>query len=198
VIGYFSGRSPDAEGPLRLPFLKALEAEGFVTERNVALEYRFAEGHDGRLRKLAAELVDRQVSLLVATDRPSALAARAATATIPIVFTIGLDPVRSGLVASFNRPSGNATGVSIFTVELGPKRLGLVRELLPKSRLIAFVVNANSDATPFQIQEMQAAADAIGQALLVVRIGTEDEVDQAFMTMAEHKVAAILYAAANA
>jgi putative tryptophan/tyrosine transport system substrate-binding protein len=195
VIGYFSGRSPDAEIPLRMPFLKALEAEGFVAERNVAMEYRFAEGRDDRLPKLAAELVDRQVSLLVATDRPSALAARAATATIPIVFTIGLDPVLSGLVASFNRPSGNATGVSIFTVELGPKRLGLLRELLPKSGLIAFVVNANSGATPFQIQEMQAAADAIGQALLVVRIGTEDELDQAFATMAEHKVAAILYGA---
>ena len=195
VIGYFSGRSPGAEIPLRMPFLKALEAEGFVAERNVAIEYRFAEGRDDRLPKLAAELVDRQVSLLVATDRPSALAARAATATIPIVSTIGSDPVQSGLVASFNRPGGNATGVSIFTVELGPKRLGLVRELLPKSSLIAFVVNPNSGATPFQIQEMQAAADAIGQALLVVRIGTEDEVDQAFATMAEHKVAAIFYGA---
>jgi putative ABC transport system substrate-binding protein len=103
VIGYFSGRSADAEVPLRISFLKALGAEGFVPERNVEIEYRFAEGHDDRLPKLAAELVHRQVSLLVATDRPSALAARAATATIPIVFTIGLDPVQLGLVASFNR-----------------------------------------------------------------------------------------------
>jgi putative ABC transport system substrate-binding protein len=195
VIGYFSGRSPDAEAPLRVPFLKALEGSGFTAGRNVAIEYRFSEGQDERLPTLVAEFVRRQVTILVATDRPSALAARAATATIPIVFTIGLDPVQAGLVASFNRPSGNATGVSLLTVELGPKRLGLVRELLPKPGLIAFVVNANSGTTPYQIQEMQAAADAIGQALLVVRVGTEDEVDQAFASMAERNVAAILYGA---
>jgi ABC-type uncharacterized transport system substrate-binding protein len=127
VIGYFSARSHDAEAPIRMPFLKALEESGFAAGRNVAIEYRFAEGQDERLPALAAELVRRQVVMLVATDRPSALAARAATTTIPIVFTIGLDPVQLGLVASFNRPRGNATGVSLLTVELGPKRLGLVR-----------------------------------------------------------------------
>src|SRR5262245_18345854 len=104
VIGYFSGRSPDAEAPIRVPFLKALEGSGFAVERNIAIEYRFAEGQDGRLPVLAAELVRRQVAMLVATDRPSALAAKAATATIPIVFTSGSDPVQAGLVASFNRP----------------------------------------------------------------------------------------------
>jgi putative ABC transport system substrate-binding protein len=109
------------------------------------------------------------------------------------VFISGSDPVQLGLVASFNRPGGNATGVSIFTTELGPKRLGLVRELLPKPGLIAFVVNANTASTPFQIQEMQAAAHAIGQPLFVVGVGTEDEVDQSFATMAERNVAAILY-----
>jgi len=101
--------------------------------------------------------------MLVATDRPSALAAREATSTIPIVFTIGLDPVQIGLVTSFNRPGGNATGVSMFTTELGPKRLGLVRELLPKQGTIAFVVNPNSGTTPSQIQEMQAAAQSVGR-----------------------------------
>jgi putative tryptophan/tyrosine transport system substrate-binding protein len=121
--------------------------------------------------------------------------AKAATATIPIVFTSGFDPVQIGLVASFNRPGGNATGVSLLTTELGPKRLGLLRELLPKPGTIAFVANANSAATPFQIQEMQAAAQAVGQPLLVVSVGTEDEVDQAFTTMAERNVAAILYGA---
>jgi putative ABC transport system substrate-binding protein len=131
------------------------------------------------------------VAILVATDRPSAVAARAATATIPIVFTSGFDPVQLGLVVSFNRPGGNATGVSLLTTELGPKRLGLVRELLPKPGTIAFVVNPKSAATPFQIQEMQAAAQAVGQELLVVCVGTEDEVDQAFATMAERNVAAI-------
>src|SRR5215510_10901824 len=104
VIGYFSGRSPEAEAPIRVPFLKALEGSGFTVERNIAIEYRFAEGQDERLPVLAAELVRRQVAMLVATDRPSALAAKAATATIPIVFASGSDPVASGLVASFNRP----------------------------------------------------------------------------------------------
>jgi putative tryptophan/tyrosine transport system substrate-binding protein len=195
VIGYFSGRSPDAEAPLRVPFLKALADSGFTVGRNVAIEYRFSEGQDERLPALAAELVRRQVTMLVATDRPSASAAKAATATIPIVFTSGFDPVQIGLVASFNRPGGNATGVSLLTTELGPKRLGLLRELLPKPGTIAFVANANSAATPFQIQEMQAAAQAVGQPLLVVSVGTEDEVDQAFTTMAERNVAAILYGA---
>ena len=193
VIGYFSGRSPDAEAPLRVPFLKALEGSGFTVGRNVAIEYRFAEGQDERLPALATELVRRQVTMLVATDRPSAVAAKAATATIPIVFISGIDPVQIGLVASFNRPGGNATGVSIFTSELGPKRLGLLRELLPKPGTIAFVVNANSLATPFQIQEMQSAAQAVGQSLLVIEINTEEQVDKAFATMAERNVAAILY-----
>ena len=195
VIGYFSGRSPDAEAPLRVPFLKALEGSGFAVGRNVAIDYRFAEGRDERLPALAAELVRRQVALLVATDRPSALAAKAATATIPLVFTSGADPVQIGLVASLSRPGGNATGVSLLTTELGPKRLGLVRELLPKPGTIAFMVNANNTATPFQVQEMQAAAQSVGQPLLVVSVGTEEEVDQSFATMAERNVVAILYGA---
>jgi putative ABC transport system substrate-binding protein len=193
VIGYFSSRSPDAEAPLRVPFLKALEGSGFAVGRNVAIEYRFAQGQDERLPALAAELVRRQVTMLVATDRPSAVAARAATATIPIVFTSGFDPVQLGLVASINRPGGNATGVSLLTTELGPKRLGLLRELLPKPGLIAFVVNPNNTLTPFQVTEMQAAAQAVGQPLLVVSVGTEVDVDKAFATMAEGNVAAILY-----
>ena len=195
VIGYFSGRSRDAEAPLRVPFLKAMEELGFAAGRNFAIEYRFAEGHDERLPMLAAELVRRQMSMLVATDRPSAVAARAAPATIPIVFTSGFDPVRLGLVASFNRPGGNATGASLLTTDLGPKRLGLLRELLPKQGTIAFVVNANSATTPYQIQEMQAAAQAVGQPLLVVSVGTEEEVDKAFATMAERNVAGVLYGA---
>jgi ABC-type uncharacterized transport system substrate-binding protein len=195
VIGYFSARSPDAEAPIRVPFLKALQESGFEAGRNVAIEYRFAEGHDERSPAIAVELVRRQVAMLVATDRPSALAARAATATIPIVFTSGADPVQLGLVASFNRPGGNATGVSLFTTELGPKRLGLVRELLPKPGIIAFIVNANSASTPSQIQEMQGAAQAVQQRLLVLSVGTEEQVDKAFTTLAERNVTAILYGA---
>jgi len=104
VIGYFSGRSSGAESPIREPFMKALGEDGFVVGRNVAIEYRFSDGRDDRLPQLAAELVGRQVTMLVATDRPSALAAKAATTTIPIVFTSGVDPVQLGLVASVKRP----------------------------------------------------------------------------------------------
>jgi ABC-type uncharacterized transport system substrate-binding protein len=195
VIGYFSGRSPDAEAPIRVPFLKALAESGFTAGRNVAVEYRFAEGRDERLPALAAELVGRQVTMLVATDRPSASAAKAATTTIPIVFTSGADPVELGLVASHNRPGGNATGVSLLTTQLGPKRLGLVRELLARPGMIAFVVNPNSGTTPSQIKDMQAAAQAVGQPLLVVNAGTEEEVDRAFATMADRNVAGMLYGA---
>ena len=126
--------------------------------------------------------------MLLATDQHSARAARAATATIPIVFTSGADPIRLGLVASFNRPNGNATGASVFTTELGPKRLGLARELLPRPGTIAFVVNPNTAATPLQIHEMQAAAQAVGQLLLVVSVGSEEEVDKAFATMADRNI----------
>ena len=118
--------------------------------------------------------------MLVATDRTSAVAAKAATTTIPIVFASGFDPVQLGLVASVNRPGGNATGVSLFTSELGPKRFGLVRELLPRPGTIAFVVNPNNASTPFQIQEMQSIAQAVGQPLLVVNVGSEEQVDKAF------------------
>ena len=124
VIGYFSSRSSGAEGPIRGPFLKALEESGFGAGRNVAIEYRFSEGRDERLPQIAADLVGQSVSMLVATDRPSAMAAKAATATIPIVFTSGLDPVQIGLVASFNRPGGNATGVALLSTELGQNAWG--------------------------------------------------------------------------
>jgi putative ABC transport system substrate-binding protein len=195
VIGYFSGRSADAEASIRVPLLRALEESGFAVGRNVAIEYRFADGRPERLPVLAAELVHRGVVMLIATDGGAALAARGATATIPIVFTIGFDPVQLGLAANFNRPGGNATGVSLFTTELGPKRLALVRELLPKPGTIAFLVNKNSTSTQFQVQEMQAAAQGIGQSLVVVSVGTVEEVDRAFATMAERNVAAVLYAA---
>jgi putative ABC transport system substrate-binding protein len=120
VIGYLSSRSPDVEGTLRTPFLKALAAAGFVVGRDVLIEYRFSDGRQDLLRELATDLVRQSVSVLVATDRPSAVAAKAATSTIPTVFTSGDDPVRSGLVKSLSHPGGNATGFHIFTTQLGP------------------------------------------------------------------------------
>jgi ABC-type uncharacterized transport system substrate-binding protein len=193
VIGYLSNRSPDAEAPLQVPILRALEEAGFIIGRNVAIDYRFAEGRDDRLPMLSAELVRRQVTVLVATDRPSAVAAKAATATIPIVFAVAYDPVKLGLAASLNRPGGNATGMFVFGGELGPKRLGLLREVLPNPGLIAFVINPNSDATPAQISEMQSAAQAIGLPLLVLAAGSEREIDEVFATMAQRKVVAVIF-----
>ena len=195
VIGYLSGRSPDAEGPLRTPLLAALEEAGFVVDRNVAIEYRFAEGLDERQPMLASDLVRRSVTLLVATANSSALAAKAATATIPILFGVGLDPVQTGLVASLNRPGGNATGVSAFTSELGPKRLGLLRELMPKPGLIAFVIDPNNVSTPTQVERLQVAARSVGQPLLVIPAGTEAQVDEAFVTMMQRDIAGIVFGA---
>jgi len=197
VIGYLSARSLDAEGPLRGPFLKALEAAGFFVGRNVAIEYRFADGREDRLPLLAAELVQRPVALLTAFGRGTALVAKAATATIPIVFVSGLDPVRDGLVDSLNRPGGNATGIGVFTSELGPKRLALLRELLPKPGTIAFVADSQSSTTPVQREEMRTAAESVGQPLLIVEANTDEELRIAFAKMSERNIAAVVFGASH-
>ena len=188
VIGYLSGRSSEAEAPIRTPFLLALEEMGYVDGHNVAIAYRFSEGQYDRLPMLASDLVRRSAKLLVATDGPSALTAKAATTTIPIIFGVGVDLVEVGLVASLNRPSGNSTGVSFFTTELGPKRLGLLRELMPKPGLIAFVTSPNTASTPPQVERLQAAAQSVAQPLLLISAGTEAQVDEAFATMAARNV----------
>jgi len=195
IIGYLSPRSVSAEGPLREPFLKSLEEAGFVVGRNIAIEYRHSQDDYDQLSELASELVRQQVAVLVATDNNSALAAKAATSTIPIVFGTGDDPIRLGLVASFNRPGGNTTGVYVLTSRLGAKRLSLIRALLPKPGLIAFVVHPNNSSTPIQIEEMQEAARAIGQPLHILRITSEAEAEAAFATMTQQKVSAVQYGA---
>ncbi|MBI1777942.1 MAG: ABC transporter substrate-binding protein [Proteobacteria bacterium] len=193
TIGYFSTRSPEAEVPIQAPFLKRLEDAGFIVGRNVAIEYRFAEGQLDRLPLLAAELAGRQPAVLVATEPAAALAAKAVSVTIPIVFTSGQDPVRLGLVASLSRPAGNATGMSLFTSELGPKRLGLLREILPKPGIVAFVVDPKSLTAPAQIKELKAAAQAIDQPILVLEARSDDEIEKAFATMAERRVSGLFY-----
>src|ERR1700674_3559713 len=167
VIGYLSGRSSEAEAPLVAAFRRGLEEMGYSARQNIAIEFRFSDGQDVQLPALAADLVRRQVTVLVASDRPSALAAKSATTAIPIVFTSGSDAVEIGLVTSLNRPGGNATGVNVFTTELGPKRLDLLRELVPNASTIAFVVNPNTSTTARQVQELQTAAQTLGQKILV-------------------------------
>ena len=193
VIGYFSSRSAEAETPLRTGFLDGLEQRGFVVGRNVAIEYRYAEGSVERLPSLAAELIGLPVALLVAQGVSAAVAAKKATATIPIVFGSGGDPVQLGLVASFNRPAGNATGVYSFGTEINPKRLELLREVLPQPGLIAFLVGPQTQATPVMLRQFEAAAQAVGQPILVLHGRNDDEVEKAFATMAERQVRGLLY-----
>ena len=195
TIGYFSGRSSNSEGLYKVAFHKGLKEAGYVEGQNVTIEYRFSDGQDDRLPVLAADLIRQQITLLVATDGPSALAAHAATKTIPIVFSTGGDPIKLGLAESLNRPNGNATGVYVFVSELGPKRLQLLREVVPHAKMIAFIVNLKSGSGRPQAQAMQAAAQAMGQQLLVLSASTESEVNEAFATLVKRKAEAIIYSA---
>jgi putative ABC transport system substrate-binding protein len=195
VIGYFGSRSLEVETPLRTGFLEGLQQAGFIADRDVAIEYRYADGNLERLPSLAAELVARPVALLVATDAVTAVAAKKATSSIPIVFGSGADPVALGLAASLSRPGGNATGMAMFTTELGPKRLEMMRELLPEPRLIVALFGPTTPTTQQQIREMEAAAQALRQSILVLQARDEDEVETAFATMAERHASGLVYGA---
>ena len=195
VVGYLGSGSAESEAPVRGSFLKGLEQSGFLAGRNVGIEYRFAEGRFERLPTLAAELVRLPATVLVASGVPAAVSAKKETATIPIVFVIGLDPVSLGLVESLSRPGGNATGVSVFTTELGPKRLGLLREMLPQAGLVAVLFGARSVSTSLQLQEMEAAARTIGQPILVLHAESEGETEKAFAMMSEHRASGLVYGA---
>jgi len=166
-------------------FRQGLKKAGYVEGQNATIEYRWAEGHYDRLPGLAADLVGRKVTVIAATSTPAALAAKAATATVPIVFTTGGDPIKLGLVASLNRPGGNITGVSSLISELGTKRLGLLRELVPSATVIATLVNPNFPDADVQLRDAEAGARALGLQLIVLRAGTEREIDAAFATMAQ-------------
>jgi putative tryptophan/tyrosine transport system substrate-binding protein len=195
TIGYFSGRSAESEGLYKEAFHRGLGEIGYREHRNVAIEYRFSEGQDARLPGLAADLVHQRVAVLVATDAPSALAAQAATSTIPIVFSTGSDPVKLGVVESLNRPTGNATGIFTFVTDLGPKRLQLLREVVPHGKLVAFIVNMNTVNGPAQLDQMKAAAKEMDQQILILRAGNEAGLNEAFAAVLEQKAAAILYSA---
>src|SRR5262249_28063887 len=160
-------RSAGAETPLRNGFLEGLEQAGFVVGRNVSIEYRYTEGSFERLSSLAAELIALPVALPVAAGSKAAVAAKEGTDTIPVGFCVGFDPVQLGLVASFNRPAGNATGTYSFGIDLYPKKLELLREILPQRGLIAFLVGPQTQATPEQIRRVEAAAQTVGQPILV-------------------------------
>ena len=193
VIGFLSGQSPTEFAPFTAAFWKGLKEAGFVEGQNVKIEYRWAEGQYDRLPALAADLVHREVAVIAATGGTvSVLAAKAATTTIPIVFTTGADPVKVGLVTNLNRPSGNITGASFFTNPLAAKRLELLRELVPNATLIAFLVNPNNSNAEADLTEAQDGARSLGLQLLVVRAGTERELAGAFATLVEQRAGALL------
>src|SRR5262249_24101756 len=164
VIGYLSNGSTEADASLRTGVLDGLEQQGFVLGRDVTLECGYAEGQPDRLPPLAAELIGLPAALLVAYGAPAAVPAKKATAAIPIVFTVGFDPVQLGLAASFNRPVGNATGVHMFQAETISKRLELLREVLPQPGLIAYLDGARAPGTSVELRQVEAAVQAVGQA----------------------------------
>ena len=198
VIGYLTTRSPDpaAPNPNLAAFHKGLSETGYVEGQNVAIEYRGAEGHYDRLPALAADLVGRKVDVIVAPGgTPTALAAKNATSTIPIVFRTG-EPVADGLVASLARPGGNLTGFGMLLGELTPKLLELLSELVPQARMIALLVNANIPTVSERlIRDMAEAARATGVQLPILKAGTESEIDAAFASLVQLQAGALLVAA---
>jgi ABC-type uncharacterized transport system substrate-binding protein len=184
VIGFLDTRSPDAIADRLRAFRQGLKDTGYVERENVGIEYRWAEGQYDRLRELAAELVRRPVAAIVATSTSSALAAKAATTTIPIAFLTASDPVKDGLVASLARPGGNMTGINFVSAELTAKRLELLRELVPAAGRVAVLINpANVSTAETTLRDVVPAARAIGQQIQVFNASTTREIDEAFANL---------------
>ena len=181
VIGFLSSGSPRAFAHLVAAFRQGLDEAGYIEHRNVGIDYRWAEGQVDQLPTLARELVRAQVAVICAGSPPAALAAKAATMSIPVVFTSGEDPIKLGLVASFNRPGGNVTGVALLIDVLGSKRLGLLREIIPGASLIAVLLDPTWPTFDTQLNDVQEAAGAVGQQVLILRAGTEQEIGSAFV-----------------
>ncbi len=194
VIGFLNTLAPNNMATNVMgEFLRGLQETGFVDGQNVRIEYRWAEGHYDRLPALAADLVHRKVAVIAATGgEPSPQVAKAATETIPIVFMANGDPLAAGLVAGLNRPGGNVTGVTIFGTMAVGKRLELLRQLMPNAGIIAYLMNPNNPNR--EIDSVQTAAQALGQQLLVLNASSDQELDTAFVTIAQQQVAALLVA----
>ena len=183
VVGFLHYASPDKLGHLATAVREGLKEAGFVEGQNVTIEYRWAEGHYERLPALAADLVRRQVTVITAGGNVAAQAAKKATATIPIVFTSGADPIKSGLVASLSRPGGNLTGVSFIAAEIAVKRLELTRELLPKASAVAMIVNPNFAGAETEFAEVESAGRNLGFRTTRLAASRSSELDAAFATI---------------
>ena len=192
VIGFVSTRSPGEFASVEAAFRQGLGEAGYIEGRNVQILFRWAEGQYDRLPSLAADLVDRRVAVIAALGPPAALAAKAGTSTIPVVFSVGADPLNVGLVASINRPGGNVTGVTFFSGPLAAKRLGLLRELLPKIELLAFLVNPEYPDIESQVKDVETAAAALGQRILILKATTLAEIDAAFAFASQQRANALM------
>jgi putative ABC transport system substrate-binding protein len=196
LVGFLNSASPGPFAHLAAALRQGLSEIGYVEGRNVLIESRWAENRYDLLPDLAADLVRREVTVIVAGGgNVSALAAKAATSTTPIIFTAASDPVKAGLVASLNRPGGNVTGVAALTAEMDAKRLELLHEMVPKTAKIGALVNPNRPDSDAQVRDAQTAAQTIGQQLVVLRAGTERDLDNVFSTLVEQRVGALLVAA---
>jgi putative ABC transport system substrate-binding protein len=191
VVGFLRSSSAAGSAPLVDAFRQGLNEVGFVEGRNVGVEYRFADDQDDRLPEMAAELVRRQVAVIYANGI-AVPAAKAATATIPIVFTTGFDPVRTGLVADLSRPGGNVTGVVFTVTDLAAKQLGLLHELVPKAAIIAVLWDPNQPELEVELREIEAAGRTIGRQILVVKAASEREFNAAFATIVQAGAGALL------
>jgi len=192
VIGFLNGASAELSAHYVRPFRQGLSETGYVEGRNVAIEFRWANGQYERLPALAADLVRRQVTVIAATSTPTGLPAKAATTTIPIVFVTGSDPVEQGLVASMNRPGGNLTGATTLAVEMGQKRLELLRELVPAATLIGVLVNPTGPNLKAVSRDLQAAARTVGLPIHVLHASTERDFDTVFAALAQLRAGALV------
>jgi putative ABC transport system substrate-binding protein len=193
VIGYLSGRGPNGAAHLVAAFQRGLSEAGYVDGQNVTIEYRWAFGQYDRLLPMAADLASKSVAVIVTTGgEPAALAAKAATSTIPIVFNVGRDPVELGLVASYNRPSGNATGINLLTEAMETKRLGILRELLPQVPTVALLVNPRFPPHEMQSKDIEEAARIVGMQTQLFRASTDSEIEAAFQSMGQLRTPALI------
>jgi putative tryptophan/tyrosine transport system substrate-binding protein len=197
VVGFLNSGSPDGHAPFVAAFRQGLKETGYVEGQNVTIEYRWAEGQYDRLPSLAAELVQQKVTVIAATTTPAALAAKAATSTVPIVFNTGGDPIKLGLVASLRRPGSNVTGSTQLSVEVGPKRLELARELFPGATTVALLVNPANPLAATISKDLQAVADTLGLRLHVLHASTEADLEAAFATAAQSRTAALVIGSAD-
>jgi putative ABC transport system substrate-binding protein len=191
VVGFLNGASAWEYARVATAFREGLSETGYVEGRNVLIEYRWAEGHYERLPTLADDLVRRPVAV-IAANSPAALPAKAATTTIPIVFTVGFDPIAAGLVASLNRPGGNLTGVTSLNAEIAPKRLELLHEVVPAAAVIAVLVNPTNPDAEFLSRDLPAAARALGLKLQVLHASSEHDFDKVFSSLAALRVAGLV------